>query len=119
MNNQRLCYSVIEKYHIQTCHKRTFFSAEQIGLDLTFSETPKTDFLALRSNYANEVTITPFGWHSSLHKTKKLDTFVWHELHVCYIIKRVSKHPIFWNLSQMRAVMISTSIDSYLLRLKV
>ena len=46
-------FSLIEKYHIKTCYE--LFSsfwlvsvAEQAGLNLTLSETPKTGFLTSR-----------------------------------------------------------------------
>ena len=54
-SGQRLCYSLIGKYHtcIKTCYKRILkFSlvsvAEETGLHFTSSETPKTGFLASR-----------------------------------------------------------------------
>ena len=48
-----LCDSLIETYHIKTCYKENLpiFAevsvAEQAGLGMTSSETPKTGLLAL------------------------------------------------------------------------
>ena len=51
-SDQRLCFSLFDKYHIQACHKRNFnFLAEQTGLSLALSDTPKTGFVATRPKY--------------------------------------------------------------------
>ena len=53
-NDQRLCFSLFGNYHIQTSYKRNFnflaglSVAEETGLKLALSETPKTGFLATR-----------------------------------------------------------------------
>ena len=52
-SGQRLCYSLMGKYHYLNLPKAKFqissvSVAEQAGLGMSFSETPKTGFLASR-----------------------------------------------------------------------
>ena len=66
-------FSLIGKYHIQTCYKRNFnFLAEQAGLNLTLSETPKTGFLATSPN-CNYIDQSMRYWYLS-HMRKCLKT---------------------------------------------
>ena len=58
-SDQRLCYSLIGKFHIKTCYKQISIIslvsvAEETGLSLSSSETPKTGFITSRPTYEHQ-----------------------------------------------------------------
>ena len=56
-SDQHLWYSLIGKYHIQTCCEQNFSVAEETGLKLPLSDTPKTGFLAMRPILKGKATL--------------------------------------------------------------